>query len=287
MSSRDQISAIGLRDTRGMQIAAAEHKRTQEEHHRGNHEICDDDVFESHVSGYASSTIQIMHIRTMIPNQAKNISSPHGRADSASDSACTSTDSCARRPGDEETTSAAEASSSQNRAATNRHRGDNSQHQLHGCFPREEDYRSQPLTVGESRRARRHALNALPRNWKAGERRQNIYARICASGAGSGERCKRDRYRFWGFGAVERNRTSTGYAHSALNAARLPIPPRPHGNFPRRLPRDMAVSPPRCKSASRGRGALANMARTCKARLKALGWALSSLEVALDQIRCP
>ena len=31
-------------------------------------------------------------------------------------------------------------------------------------------------------------------------------------------------------GAVERNRTSTGYAHSALNAARLPIPPRPHGN---------------------------------------------------------
>jgi hypothetical protein len=49
----------------------------------------------------------------------------------------------------------------------------------------------------------------------------------------------------------------------------------------------MAVSPPRCKSASRGRGALANMARTCKARLKALGWALSSLEVALDQIRCP
>ena len=28
-------------------------------------------------------------------------------------------------------------------------------------------------------------------------------------------------------GAVERNRTSTGYAHSALNAARLPVPPRP------------------------------------------------------------
>ena len=99
-----------------------------------------------------------MHIRTMIPNQAKNISSPHGRADSASDRACTSTDNCARRPGDEETTSAAEASSSQNRAATDRHRGDNSEHQLHGCFPREEDYRSQPLTVGESRRARRHAL---------------------------------------------------------------------------------------------------------------------------------
>ena len=29
-------------------------------------------------------------------------------------------------------------------------------------------------------------------------------------------------------GAVERNRTSTGKAHSALNAARLPVPPRPH-----------------------------------------------------------
>jgi hypothetical protein len=31
----------------------------------------------------------------------------------------------------------------------------------------------------------------------------------------------------WMSGAVERNRTSTGYAHSALNAARLPVPPRP------------------------------------------------------------
>ena len=28
-------------------------------------------------------------------------------------------------------------------------------------------------------------------------------------------------------GAVERNRTSTSIAHSALNAARLPVPPRP------------------------------------------------------------
>ena len=31
----------------------------------------------------------------------------------------------------------------------------------------------------------------------------------------------------FGSGAVERNRTSTGIAHSDLNAARLPIPPRP------------------------------------------------------------
>src|SRR3954454_8178694 len=33
-------------------------------------------------------------------------------------------------------------------------------------------------------------------------------------------------------GAVERNRTSTGKAHSDLNAARLPFPPRPHRNEP-------------------------------------------------------
>ena len=89
----------------------------------------------SHFSVYTSSTTQIMHIKTMIPIQARNISSPHGRADSTSNRACTSTDNCARRAGDEETTSAAEASSSQNRAAADRHRCDNSQHQLHGRFP--------------------------------------------------------------------------------------------------------------------------------------------------------
>jgi hypothetical protein len=149
--SRDQISAIELRDTRGMHVATTEHKCTQEENHRGDHEIGDDDVFEVHFSVYTSSTTQIMHIKTMIPSQARNISSPHGRADSASNRACTSTDNCARRAGDEETTSAAEAGSCQNRAAADRHRGDNSKHQLHVCFPREEDYRPQPLKVGESR----------------------------------------------------------------------------------------------------------------------------------------
>jgi hypothetical protein len=119
-----------------MQIAATtEHKCAQKEDHRGGHEICDDDMFESHASVYASSTIQIMQIKTMTPNQAKNISSPHGGADSASDRACTSTDNCARRTGDEEPASAAEAGSGQNRAAADRHRGDNSQRQLHGCFP--------------------------------------------------------------------------------------------------------------------------------------------------------
>jgi hypothetical protein len=35
--------------------------------------------------------------------------------------------------------------------------------------------------------------------------------------------------RFFESGAVERNRTSTGIAHSDLNAARLPFPPRPQG----------------------------------------------------------
>jgi hypothetical protein len=92
-------------------------------------------VFESHVSVYTSSTTQIMQIKTMTPNQARNISSPHGRADSASNRACTGSGNCARRAGDEEATSAAEAGSGQNRAAADRHRGDNSQHQLHGCFP--------------------------------------------------------------------------------------------------------------------------------------------------------
>jgi hypothetical protein len=118
-----------------MQIATTEQKCAQEENHRGDHEICDDDVFESHVSVYASSTTQIMHTKTMTPNQAKNMSSPHGRADSTPDRARTGSDNCARRPGDDETTSAAEAGSSQNRAAADRHRGDNSQHQLHGCLP--------------------------------------------------------------------------------------------------------------------------------------------------------
>jgi hypothetical protein len=120
-----------------MHVATTEHKCAQEENHRGDHEIGNDDVFEIHFSVYTSSTTQIMHIKTMIPSQARNISSPHGRADSASNRACTSTDNCARRTGDEETTSAAEASSSQNRAAADRHRGDNCKHQLHGCFPRE------------------------------------------------------------------------------------------------------------------------------------------------------
>jgi hypothetical protein len=118
-----------------MQIAATEQKRAQEEHHRCNHEICDDDMFESHVSVYASSTIQIMQIKTMTANQARNISSPHGGADSASNRARTGSDNRAGRSGDKETTSAAEAGTSQHRAAADRHRGDNSQRQLHGCFP--------------------------------------------------------------------------------------------------------------------------------------------------------
>ena len=96
-----------------MHVAATERNRAEKENHRGDHEICDDDVFESHFSVYASSTIQIMHIKTMIPSQAKNISSPHGGADSASNRPCTSTDNCSGRAGDEETTSATEASSSQ------------------------------------------------------------------------------------------------------------------------------------------------------------------------------
>lgn len=135
MSSRDQISAIELRDFRGLHVAATEQNCAQKEHHRGDHEICDDNVFESHVSVYTSSTTQIMQTVTITANQARNISSPHGGADSASDRACAGSDDCARRSGDKETTSAAESGSRQNRAAADRHRGDNSQRQLHGCFP--------------------------------------------------------------------------------------------------------------------------------------------------------
>jgi hypothetical protein len=51
-------------------------------------------------------------------------------------------------------------------------------------------------------------------------------------------------------GAVERNRTSTGKAHSDLNAARLPFPPRPLG-FPEAFPPDMACIRPRDKLAAR------------------------------------
>jgi hypothetical protein len=98
-------------------------------------------MFESHVSVYASSTIQIMQIKTMTANQARNISSPHGGTDSASNRARTGSDNRAGRSGDKETTSAAEAGTSQHRAAADRHRGDNSQRQLHGYFP-------QRMTIG-------------------------------------------------------------------------------------------------------------------------------------------
>jgi hypothetical protein len=95
-----------------MQIAATEQKRAQEQHHRGDNKISDDDVFESHVSVYTSSTTQIMQIKIMTANQARNISSPHGGADSASNRARAGSDNCARRAGNQETTSAAEAGSS-------------------------------------------------------------------------------------------------------------------------------------------------------------------------------
>ena len=99
-----------------------------------------------------------------------------------------------------------------------------------GVSPEREDYRPQPLKVGESRRARRLALNVLPRNWKAGACRRNTYAPHLCIRCGQRRTLQMRSTPILRIGAVERNRTSTGYAHSALNAARLPIPPRPHGN---------------------------------------------------------
>jgi hypothetical protein len=64
---------------------------------------------------HTSTTTQMMIMRTMTPNQAKDISSPHRGADSSSDRASSSTNHCARRAGDEKTAGAAEASASQSR----------------------------------------------------------------------------------------------------------------------------------------------------------------------------
>jgi hypothetical protein len=100
---------------------------------------------------HTSTTTQMMIMRTMTPNQAKDISSPHRGADSSSDRASSSTNHCARRAGDEKTAGAAEASASQSRAAADRQRGNDSQHQpTHAIFPRRENYRPQPLTDRES-----------------------------------------------------------------------------------------------------------------------------------------
>jgi hypothetical protein len=78
---------------------------------------------------------------------------------------------------------------------------------------------------------RRQAPSCSRNNRQAGERWRNIYSRTFVSGAGRRRKRQMNPMLFFEDGAVERNRTSTGYAHSALNAARLPIPPRPHGNF--------------------------------------------------------
>jgi hypothetical protein len=70
-------------------------------------------------------------------------------------------------------------------------------------------------------------------------------------------------------GAVERNRTSTGEAHSDLNAARLPFPPRPLG-FSEAFPPGYGLHAAPEQGCSKAGAALANLALGCKARLEEL-----------------
>jgi hypothetical protein len=154
-----------------------------------------------------------------------------------------------------------------------------------GVSPEREDYRPQPLKVGESRRARRLALNVLPRNWKAGACRRNTYApasvhpvRAAANAANeintdSEDWCGREESNLHGLCPQRPQRCASTY--SATTA----------WEFPRFLPRDMAVSRPHCKAASRGLAALANMACGCKASLKALVWAPLLLRLPFDRLR--
>jgi len=84
-----------------------------------------------------------MHARTMTPNQAKNILSPHRSTYGTSDRACASADNCARRARDEEAASAPEARASQSCAAADGQRGNESEHQpTHPTFLRREIIRS-------------------------------------------------------------------------------------------------------------------------------------------------
>jgi hypothetical protein len=82
-----------------------------------------------------------MHARTMTPNQAKNISSPHRGTDGTSDRACASANDCARWACDEEAASPTEARASQSCAAADGQRGNESEHQpTHPTFPRRGKY---------------------------------------------------------------------------------------------------------------------------------------------------
>ena len=78
--------------------------------------------------------------------------SPHCRADSSADCACTSANDCTRRSCDEKAASATETCASQNRTATYPQRGSNNEHHpTHPTFPQRGNYLQQFLTAGESR----------------------------------------------------------------------------------------------------------------------------------------
>ena len=144
-----------------------------------------------------------------------------------------------------------------------------------GVSPEREDYRPQPLKVGESRPQR---PAAKLESWCMPA--EHLRPHLCIW---CGQRrtlqmrstpilrhwCGREESNLHGLCPQRPQRCASTY--SATTA----------WEFPRFLPRDMAVSRPRCKAASRGLAALANMACGCKASLKALGSCSIASEVAL------
>jgi hypothetical protein len=69
--------------------------------------------------------------------------SPHCRADSSADCACTSANDCTGRSCDEKAANAAETRARQNRTAAYSQRGNNNEHQpTHQTSPEEETIRS-------------------------------------------------------------------------------------------------------------------------------------------------
>ena len=92
------------------------------------------------ILGHASSPQKLVTIRL----------SPHCRADSSADCACTSANDCTRRSCDEKAASATETRASQNRTATYPQRGSNNEHHpTHPTFPQRGNYLQQFLTAGE------------------------------------------------------------------------------------------------------------------------------------------
>ena len=144
-----------------------------------------------------------------------------------------------------------------------------------GVSPEREDYRPQPLKVGES--APSTSCREIGKLVNAGRTPTPAPVHPVRAAANTANEinadfedwCGREESNLHGLCPQRPQRCASTY--SATTA----------WEFPRFLPRDMAVSPPRCKPASRGLAALANMACGCKASLKALGLGSIASEVAL------